>query len=77
MFTESSVAYLDVTQNLSFLETQSGGSGKVQPGGPAKKRRIESGWGVLREAVTGQANPYMAIPWYLIFTRRVKCQWMN
>ena len=57
------MAYLDVTQHMSFLEAPPGGSGKFQPGGPAKKRRIESGWGVLREAVTAQANPYMAIPW--------------
>ena len=64
LFTESSIAYLDITLQLSFLEGQLSGPGKAQPGAPAKKRRVESGWGVIREAVTAQANPYMAIPWY-------------
>ncbi len=68
LFTESSVAYLDVTQHLSFLEAPvAGTSGRAhhQSGAPAKKRRVESGWGVLRQAATVQINPYMSIPWYV------------
>ena len=45
---------LEITQ-LSFLNTQ--------PGGPAKKRRIESGWAILREIILNQASSTAAIAW--------------
>lgn len=58
------MSHLDVTQNLSFLDGAAGRPHQQQGGAPsAKRRRVESGWGVLRAAATSQSNPYMAIPW--------------
>ena len=57
LFLDKSSA-IDVTQ-ISFLHEP----GSTQLGGPAKKRKVESGWGVLRGAIATQGQAYQVIPW--------------
>ena len=50
---------IDVTQ-ASFA-----GERSTQPAGPAaKKRRLESGWQALRQAIIQHGHRFTVIPWY-------------
>jgi len=35
-----------------------------QPGSAAKKRKIESGWAVITEAIVTYGSSHLGIPWY-------------
>ena len=35
----------------------------TQPSGPCKKRRLETGWEIVREKIQAQALCFTVIPW--------------
>ena len=39
----------------------------TQPGGSVKKRRLESGWGVIHEVISQNGATTAALPWFVLY----------
>ena len=58
---------VEVTQATLLETTLSSSSASVEPsGGPTKKRRLESGWCMVRDAIADNGQQSHVIPWYVI-----------